>query len=558
MVRNALYLRFPAKVDLLSIAFAVLVVFASVYLPPYRVDLDHWYPFIAAAAAIGNGWWPYLGGYDSGYGLLCPAFLALWLFCFGVSALSLSALVMLSNLVAGIASFTLIRRLTASPLLALVGALYPLQGISPYVLAVSREYAVSSSFRAAVQITLCALLLYLSLRRKPGRFVPALLFGLMVLWDPLFGAFAAAGFVFAHGYLFVHGTGSARAAHGQALIGLLAGITLPLAAIAVHASVWTNLLEAYGEISATSRLALLGYANLPQQYDPIVIVAFLVCVSYLALVVRRWSLQRRLTRTDLFLAASLIAAIPRALYALGRSDAAHYLQLYWALMPCVALLAGLFLRVYARRCGARSTGHGIPLRSAHARSAAFLIGWIVCAYLWGSFPLDRILSTDNFATRYEAARRAWHRGCAAGDSCSKADEPSLSGMLRHASKPLQKTAQLGIDPRLLVACREGLPVLSYADAWIYATAGCHSPLRIPAIAFLTTDTQFKRAVRLLSGEPHVLLDPVRSRYADWRGELLSEIKARLVALGFTETGGCGRFSVLSKADPAPVLRRLCG
>ena len=38
----------------------------------------------------------------------------------------------------------------------------------------------------------------------------------------------------------------------------------------------------------------------------------------------------------------------------------------------------------------------------------------------------------------------------------------------------------------------------------------------------------------------------------------SEIKARLIGHGFTETGGCGRFSVMSKADPAPVLRRLCG
>ena len=62
----------------------------------------------------------------------------------------------------------------------------------------------------------------------------------------------------------------------------------------------------------------------------------------------------------------------------------------------------------------------------------------------------------------------------------------------------------------------------------------------------------------MAGERHVVLDPVRSRYADWRGEPLSELKSRLIRLGFTETGGCGRFSVMSKVDPAPVLRRLCG
>lgn len=548
-----------AKLDPASIAFAALVVLASVYLPPYRIDLDHWYPLIAAATGIGNGMWPYLSGYDSGYGLLCPAFLALWLYCFGVSALSLSAVIMLSNLAAGVASFILIRGLTASPVLALLGALYPLQGISPHALAIGRDFAVSSSFRAPVQITLCALLLYLSLRRKRGRFVPAFLFGLMVLWDPLFGAFAAAGFVFAHGTLFVHGTGAVRATQARTLVAMFGGIALPLAAIAaLHGVAWTNLRETYSEISATSRLALLGYANLPQQFDPIVIVAFLVGVLYLALVVRRWSLHRRLTRTDLFLGATLIAAIPRVLYALGRSDPVHYLPLYWALMPCAALLIGLVLRVHARRSGPRSTVPGMPVRSERAKSAIFLIGLIVCAYFWGSFPLDRILSVDNFSDRYESARQAWQRKCAAGDSCKQDEEPSLGNQLRRAGTPLEHTGLLGVDPLLLTACRDGLAVLSYADAWIYAAADCYSPLRIPAIAFLTTDTQFERSVRLLAGERHVLLDPVRSRYADWKGEPLSEIKSRLMGHGFTETGGCGRFSVMSKVDPAPVLRRLCG
>jgi len=550
---------FLAKLDPVSIAFAVLVVLASVYLPPYRIDLDHWYPLIAAATGIGNGMWPYLSGYDSGYGLLCPAFLALWLLCFGVSALSLSAVIMLSNLVAGVASFILIRGLTASPVLALIGALYPLQGISPHALAIGRDFAVSSSFRAPVQITLCALLLYLSLRRNRGRFVPSFLFGLMVLWDPLFGAFAAAGFVFAHGTLFLHGTGAVRATQARILVAMFGGIALPLAAIAaLHGVVWADLRATYSEISATSRLVLLGYANLPQQFDPIVIVAFLVGVLYLALVVRRWSLQRRLTRTDLFLGATLIAAVPRVLYALGRSEVVHYLPLYWTLMPCAALLIGLVLRMHARRSGPRSTMSGMLARPERAKSAIFLTGLIVCAYFWGSFPLDRILSVDNFADRYESAHQAWQRKCTAGDSCKQDDEPSLGGQLRRASKPLEKTDLLGSDPLLLAACREGLTVLSYVDAWIYATAGCYSPVRIPAVSFAVTGAQFERTVRLLAGEQQVLLDPVRSRYADWRGEPLSEIRARLMRHGFTETRGCGRFSVMSKGDPAPVLRRLCG
>lgn len=546
-----------AGIHPLSVAFAVLVVFASIYLPPYRVDLDHWHPMVAAATAIRNGMWPYLSGYDSGYGFLCPAFLALWLSCFGLSTLSLSALIMLSNLVAGIASFALIRRLTASPLLALLGALYPLLGVSPYTLAIGRDFAVSSSFRAPVQIALCALLLHLSLRRRRGRFVPGFLFGLMVLWDPLFGAFAAAGFLFAHGYLFMHGTGTERAMHARTLVAMCGGIALPLVLIALLPGVvWTNPLETYGEMSTAGRLALLGYANLPQHFDPIVLVAFLVVVAYLALVLRRWSLQRRLTRTDLFLGATLIAAIARVFYALGRSDATHYLPMYWALMPCAALLIRLFLRAHVPRSGARSGAQ--RARSERARTAAWLVAVIACAYFWGSFPLDRILSADAFAVRFESARRAWHRECAARDSCRKGEQPSLSDQLRHAGKPLEKTDLLGSDPLLFAACRDGLAVLSYADAWIYATADCYSPVRIPAVSFAMTSAQFERTVRLLAGEQYVLLDPVRSRYAEWRGEPLSEIRARLMRQGFTETSGCGRFSVISKVDPAPVLRRLCG
>jgi len=557
--RSALHAAGLAQIHPLSAAFAVLVVFASVYLPPYRIDLDHWYPLVAAATGIGNGMWPYFSGYDSGYGLLCPAFLALWLFCFGVSALSLSTVIMLSNLVAGVASFVLIRRLTASPLLALLGALYPLQGIGSHALGISRDFAVSSSFRAPVQIALCALLLHLSLGHKRGRWVPGFLFGLMVLWDPLFGAFAAAGFLFAHGYLLVRATGAARTAHAQTLLAMCGGIVLPLAVIAVLGGTAANPLETYRDISAASRVAMLGYANLPQHFDPIVIVAFLVAMLYLALVLRRWTLHRRLTRTDLFLGASLIAAVPRVLYALGRSDPVHYLPLYWALMPCAALLVCLCVRTHARRSRAGPGARPMPAAGfGRASTTAWLIGLIACAYFWGSFPLDRILSTGNFADRYESAQRTWQKKCAAGDSCKQGDEPSLGNQLRRASTPLRQTALLGVDPLLLAACRDGIAVLSYADAWIYATAGCYSPLRIPSINFLTTSAQFERAVRLMAGERHVLLDPVRSRYAGWRGEPLSEIKARLIGHGFTETGGCGRFSVMSKADPAPVLRRLCG
>ncbi|HEY5292884.1 MAG TPA: hypothetical protein VIJ43_11285, partial [Burkholderiales bacterium] len=136
-----------------SAAFALVLYFSSVYLPPFKINADHWFPFIAAATGIGHGDWPYMGGFDSGYGLLAPAFLALWLSWFGLSPLSLSATIMASNLVSGAASFALIRKLTGSRAVALFST-------ACMLLYATDTLAVTSTFRAPVQITLGALLLF--------------------------------------------------------------------------------------------------------------------------------------------------------------------------------------------------------------------------------------------------------------------------------------------------------------------------------------------------------------------------------------------------------------
>lgn len=554
LARGKLFVLHP-----MSAVFAILLVFASLYLPPYSINVDHWFPFVAAATGIGHGVWPYLSGFQSSYGLLCPAFLAVWLSCFGLSVLSLSALIMLSNLVAGMANFALIRRLTASRTLALLGALYPLQGIDTVALIGSRMFAVSSSFRAPVQITLGALLLYLSLQDRRGRLWPGFLFGLTVLWNPPFGAFAAAGFLFAHGSLIVHAAKEERAARLRPVWAMFAGIGLPPVMICAWGStVLSSPAEIYGALSATGGLFLLGYGNNAQQFDPIVIVAFIVGVLYLGLTLRRWSRSSRVSSRYLFLGASLIAAVPYFMYALGRSDPLHYLPLYWALTPCVALLASSFIRLLSIRPYPTTFMRGTVEKSSNILTGACLVIFIACAYFWGAFPLDRVLTTNNFATSYTLARQKWHLECASGNTCRKENGPSLKHHLKRANQPLHEAEILNLDLSLIAACRDGLAILSYADAWIYAVGACYSPIRVPSVTFLTTRREFEQAVRQLAAQEHVLSDPARNVYGDWSGGTLLEIKARLFEQGFTETAGCGRFSVLSRADPAPVLRKLCG
>jgi hypothetical protein len=380
-----------------------------------------------------------------------------------------------------------------------------------------------------VQIAIGALLLYLCLRDRNGRLWPAFLFGVTVLWNPGFGAFAAAGFVFAQGYRMAHATANERALLARTVIAMLAGVALPLALIAVLGGSGTPG-DWYSNAVARIELDLLGYANQAQQFDPIVTAAFFAAAIYLALLMRRFSRGRLLTWKYLFVGASFIAAIPYGAYALARSDPTHYLPAYWCLIPSLALFASGFVRLFSMRSTLAAPLRAIQWSSAGA-TAAIVLALAVAALWWGSFPLDRILAPTQFATSYQRFERA---------------NATVAG-----------TAPVDVDPRLIAACRAGVAVLSYSDAWIYALGDCYSPLGLPSVAFLTRRDQLERASRQLAAHDTIVFDQTRNAYADWRGGMLDDIRQQLVRQGFAEASGCGAFSVLSRAGPAPVLRKLC-
>lgn len=533
--------RRPFSLRAETAAFAVVLYFVAVHTPPYPYfNLPHWFPFIAGATAIQNGVWPFFSGFDFNYGLLCLAFLAVWLSAFGLSSLSLSVLISVSDVVCGVGTFVLIRRLTGSRALSLLAT-------SCLLIEATDMLAVTSTFRSPVQIVLGALLLHTSLRSRRAAVWSGFLFGLNVLWNPVFGAFAAAGFCFAHGCLAWYEKGAERAARIKAMGSMLGGILVPLALLWAYTGPAESRLSAFYTGSA-GNLFLLGYANLAQHFDLNSLAASVLGVLYLALVLHRLSRGKRMTPRMLFVGASLIAAIPYVMYALGRSDWAHGFAAYWALMPSMALLFFGLLRLLSLRRGE------FAVQRLSVRKHVGLTAAVIGALFVVLFPLSKLAeSIARYTTGTEEAKQRWAMDCAAGKGCNLAAKPNLANYFRHASRPL-----VSISPGLAAACREGVDILSENDALVYYAGRCFPSTRLPTVNLLVTRSEMDWYVGIMETRQQILYDNGKSVYTKWKGDMLEELKNQLKHRGFTEWRACNDYSILSKGDPVPLARKVCG
>ena len=522
-------------------AFGVVLYFAAAYAPPYvNFNIPHWFPFIAGATAIQNGVWPYFSGFDFGYGMLCLVFVMVWLSMFGLSALSLSAVIMTTDMITGLGAYVLIRRLTGSRAVALLAASYLL-------LHAADTLAVTSTFRAPIQIILGSLLLYTSLRNRDSRIWSGFLFGITVLWNPTFGAFSAAAFLAVHGYRVLNAAGGERRSHISSIFSMLAGIVLPLIVIWLYTGPGASRLSAFYAGSG-GNLFLLGYANVAQGFDGMTLAASILGILYLAMVLYRSTRSRKMTIRSLFVGASLISAIPYVMYAAGRSDSSHQLAAHWALTPSMALIFYGFVRLFSLRHGPLAVQR-IPIRKRMG-----LTGAVIGVAFLTLFPLNRLIeSIAGYATGNESAKEKWYMDCAAGKECNILNKPTLRNHLRDASRPL-----LAIDPGVAAACREGIDILSYNDALFYSAGGCYPWTGLPTVNLLVTQNELDWYVGRLSGRQQILFDSGKNVYAAWKGDILGEIKARLASQGFSEWRACKGLTVLSKADPVSLVRKLCG
>jgi hypothetical protein len=393
----------PLVLHPLSAAFAFVLYFASVRLPPYAIDLDYWYPLVAAATRIhGDDWRSFIA--DAGLGL--------WLGSFGLSTLSLSAAATICNLAAGMASFALLRRLSGSRAVALLGASYLL-------LEATTTHAGRLSFPAPAHVALAMLFLYLSVRSRGERTWPAFLFGSSVAWDPLFGACAAIGFLSAHGAQMLQSPRGVRGRPVRALFALCGGIAASvIAALAAHGALTT--LQAVAPVAPQILMP-------PLPVLPLLVPVLLI----LAFTLRKSGRFRQWTARRLFAVAGLLCAVLYALLAAALADPYYSYALQWVLLPVAALAfysaaRAIFLR---GRFGAPRR-----FRAALSLGASTLV-LVLCIDLF--FPIDRLnLVLARYATGYESERAAWYRLCAEGLACDLNAKPTLAHHIRHASRPL--------------------------------------------------------------------------------------------------------------------------
>lgn len=416
-------------------AFAFVAYFASIYLPPYRIDLEYWVASIAAAADIRNGVWPSASGFDPSLGPLKPVLLAAWLSSFGLSALSLHSMTMVGNLIAGMATFALIRSLTGSRAAALLGASYALLGEIG-------GHAASNTFATPAQMALASLLLYTSLRDRVGRLWPAFLFGLTVPWDLPFGVFAALGLFLALCHQMVHATGILRTARVRAVFAALAGIGLTVVIVwAVGGARGLIQLGNDAAMTLADALLLLRHELAAPRFNASQLSLWFSGLLFLALVVRRLKRSRSLTARYLFAGASLLSAIPCALFAPVQSDTSPGVPVYWVLIPTLALIVYGAVRLLAMKL------HSRRFRRIRAASPIALTAIALCVLFDILFPIDRLNQVvAKYTTGYETERQKWYTECAFGLACDPGAKPSLMNNFREATRPLPGTRWTKRDP----------------------------------------------------------------------------------------------------------------
>ena len=416
----------PFALHPMSAAFAFVLYFASVRLPPYSVDPEYWYRLVATATQIDAGEWRSLAA-DADQGPLRPYLRLLWLSAFGSSPLSLSAAATACTIAAGIAIFVLMRKLTGSRAVALLGASYLL-------LEATTTPGVRLGFPAPAHVAFAMLLLYLSLHSGGGRKWPAFLFGLVLPWDPLFGAFAAISFLLTHGGRIDRSPTLHRSAGVRTLLamggGILASVVAGLALDGVLASSSPQAPLA-GE-ALKLRAAAAGLES------PLPLLVLLVPVFLLlALASRRRGRPRQWSARALFAGSSLLCAVPYACLAAVRAEPSHAYAIHWVLLPAasVALYGCVRAISFASRPGV--------LRRVRAARAFGMSGLVLVVCFDIAFPVERLNRViERYATAYEFERATWYRQCTTERVCDPGTKPSLAHHVRHASRPLTQEAEI--------------------------------------------------------------------------------------------------------------------
>jgi hypothetical protein len=389
--------------------FVLILYFSAVALPPFMLELSRWRGELSTALNVQHHEWLSSAG---GHSFLGPVLLAGWVNVFGLSRIALAAFLIVCNLMAGAAAYSLIQRITRSRAMALLGASF-------LVLEAAPPMSRLDLAQLPILYAAAGLLLYLTLDPHHKRTWTALLLGFVALWNASFGLPVVLAATGALTYQAVRTSGDGRKGRLSMIVAMLSGFLLPFAAAALWCGTPRVLLDWAGAVTLPYRDGRLEYTGL---------IGFVPALLCLLVCVGKLKRSRPLSKRYLFMIVSVVAATPHLVLAGADANVLHTLPAYWILVPAALFLFyGFTLAVF----GGMRPVRGASLRSVGLTQIIVLVAYDVF------FPMSRLTeSVGSYATQYEPARASWYRDCAWGNGCDLQQKPSLRRWLKTDLQPI--------------------------------------------------------------------------------------------------------------------------
>lgn len=494
---------------------AMLVVLAATLpVPPFGMDGAHWTHWIGPSLALLDGEWPYFDVF-SYYGLLPIIILSGWTLAFGASPISLAILLSILAFLSAMIVYALIARHGRSHLAAFVGAtLLILLAYNHQALALPTPNHSALRFHFFIALVLWTAFEFFVSLKQEGRhaYWYAFLLGILTTWGPSDGLFVLIGMTLVLGLTGVRdaqiGWRKVLSIYATYVAGILA---LPLVAIVTRGGL-------SGTIAAVKRIVDFlsifsqGYGNFPQYFDASLLLMFVMMVTLVIYCVRFVILNRVINPKFAFCIFSLILSTPYLLQAISRLPVTPN-GFLWVVLPG-------FLILVAR-----------PLRFISHQTSATKIVVIVVA-------LTSILALVNpvkifihqmrqLTVGQESGIQLWAQRCAAdkvkGVPCESVRPFTLAGLYS------KEKAFSFVGPsfsRMVDECRAGTLIVDTLDAFVYMAGNCRPHHPYQSFFSVSTKKQATEYLEILSNSHAVYFG---STHFDFQQRLSDQLKESWLA-----------------------------
>lgn len=544
------YIRFSKRLNLnyVDALFIFILYFAFIKLPNYAIDPTHWASWLGPTAGIFHGKWPYFDTHCQ-YGLL-PAFMLFLLRCiFNISSLSLALFVAFTGLLAGITAYFLIKDLTKSRWTAFFSSIILIY----YFLArdVELYFPNMGPMRAQMPIMLGLFLLWQSMKNTRRALVYSFFTGVMILWEPIFGFFLLAAFLFSNIYKKIY-----KKEKKAVLKILLAccGLIIPLLIMFIIKLPKYGLFVILKNIFNQYSLHSISFTSLSQIFSTRGIIILLFYILVIFMLYRSFIKKRaNLNNLKLFVINSVIMSIPWLFYLISKSGRSYFYPLIWSIAPASVY----FYYSY--------------IKTRKNKKIIYIV--ILILFVLLQIPqnlINRISdSISVYITAYENERFTWYieraEDIKMGIKPDIATKPGLHKYSKQSILPLyaeqiQKEFAILLDESknrtsfgiktetnediLAEACRNNIPIVSNIDAFIYIQCKRLPEHRFSALSILISQEDIDEYINEISKYNIIAFDTrIFSRSFN---SAKNKIKIALLEKGFKEYQKYGEISIMSK------------